>query len=195
VKIVVTSTEPGLDAQVDPRFGRCQFFVFVETDDLSFEAVENPNIAVGGGAGIQSAQAIAEKGAAVVLTGNCGPNAYQTLAAAGVQVIVGVSGSVRQVVEQFKSGAFSAADQPNVQSHFGMGTGPGMGRGMGQGMGQGMGRGMGRGMGQGMGRGMGMGMSPAPPMTPPAQMTTEQEIEMLKRQIDQINGRIKELEG
>ena len=103
MKIVVTSTGPGLDAQIDPRFGRCQYFVFVETDDLSFEVVENPNIALGGGAGIQSAQVSAEKGGAVVLTGNCGPNAYQTLAAAGVQVIVRVSGSVREVVEQFKA--------------------------------------------------------------------------------------------
>ena len=177
MRIVITSTGPDLDAAVDPRFGRCQHFVFVETDDMGVEAMENPNIALGGGAGIQSAQLITDKGAAVVLTGNCGPNAYQTLAAAGVQVIVGVSGSVREAVEQYKTGALSATTQANVQSHFGMGMGRGMGRGM----------------------GMGAGMVPGASMTSPAQ-TKEQELEMLKQQadalqqqIEEINARIREI--
>ena len=178
MRIVVTSTGPDLDAAVDPRFGRCRHFVFVETDDMGFEAVENPNTAVGGGAGIQSARLIADKGAAVVLTGNCGPNAYQTLAAAGVQIIVGVSGSVREAVKRYKTGAFSATTQPNVQSHFGMGMGGAMGRGMGR----------------------GAGMVPGASMTPLAQMTKEQELEMLKQQgdalqqqIEEVNARIREI--
>lgn len=62
MKIAITSIGPDLDAEVDPRFGRCQYFLIVELNDLSFEAIENPNIAIGGGAGIQSAQLIAEKG-------------------------------------------------------------------------------------------------------------------------------------
>jgi len=132
--------------------------------------VENPNVALGGGAGIQSAQLMADRDVQVVLTGNCGPNAFRTLEAAGVQVIVGVSGSVREAAEQFKAEAFSATAEPNVTSHFGTGAGSplsqvpppqaGMGGGMGMGAGAGMGggRGMGRGMGGGGGRGMGGGM-------------------------------------
>ena len=82
MKVVVTTEGPDLDSRVDPRFGRCACFLFVEIDDLSFEAVENPNMALGGGAGIQSAQLGSEKGAEVVITGNVGPNAYRTLEAA-----------------------------------------------------------------------------------------------------------------
>jgi len=110
-----------------------------------------------------------------VLTGNCGPNAFNVFGQAGIQVIVGVNGPVLNAVEQFKRGAFSSASQPNVASHFGMNTSPadptptgqpmtgslGQGGGMGLGMGggRGMGRGMGggRGMGKSMGRGGGMG--------------------------------------
>jgi predicted Fe-Mo cluster-binding NifX family protein len=121
MKVAVTSTGPTLDAAVDPRFGRCACFVIVEIDDMSFEAVENANSALGGGAGIQSAQLVASKGARTVLTGNCGPNAHQTLSAAGIEVIVGSSGTVRQMVERFKSGGLSAASSPNVASHSGMG--------------------------------------------------------------------------
>ncbi len=171
MKIAVTSTGSTLDDQVEMRFGRCAYFLIIDPDTLEFEAIPNPNIAVGGGAGIQSAQLMANKDVSVVLTGNCGPNAFETFGAAGIQVITGVSGQVRQAVQQYKSGTLGSASSPSVQSHFGdgmrgeMGGGRGMGRGMGMGGGMGGGRGMGRGMGmgggmgggRGMGRGMGMG--------------------------------------
>ena len=180
--VAVTAKGNTLDDQVDPRFGRCPYFLVVDTKTLTAEPVENPNLALGGGAGIQSAQLMAEHDVKVVLTGNCGPNAYQTLNAAEIEVIVGVSGVVRDAVEQFKSGALSSTQGPNVASHFGMGADAGgqttpqapqaggqaleemtvgigggaMGRGMGGG-GRRMGGGMGMGGGRGMGRGMGMG--------------------------------------
>ena len=121
MKIAITATGANLEASVDPRFGRCACFLVVETDDLSFEAVENPNVALGGGAGIQSAQLVASKGVTHVLTGNCGPNAHQTLSAAGIVIVVGCSGVVRDVIEQYKAGQFAATGEPNVASHFGIG--------------------------------------------------------------------------
>jgi len=196
MKIAVTSTGPTLDDNVEARFGRCPYFLIVDTDTMQFEAIENPNIALGGGAGIQSAQLMSEKKVTTVLTGNCGPNAFAVFGQAGIQVIVGVSGPVRNAVEQFKTGFFSSASGPNVASHFGMnaatpaptatgqpmtgpvgqggamGLGMGGGRGMGRGKGRGMGRGggMGRGMGKGMGGGGGMGgvMSMPAPMGMPS---------------------------
>ena len=175
MRIAITASGPTLDADLDPRFGRCAYFLIVDTDTLDFEAVENPNVALGGGAGIQSAQLIAAKDVKFVLTGNCGPNAHATLSAASIEVIPGCSGAVRDAVERFKAGQFNAASEPNVARHSGMadtpsppagqpglGGGAGMGRGPGgggggRGMGRGMGKGMGRGGGQGRGRGGGMG--------------------------------------
>jgi predicted Fe-Mo cluster-binding NifX family protein len=121
MKVAISATRPSLDADTDPRFGRCSCFVIVETDDMSFEAVENANSTLGGGAGIQSAQLMAQKGAKAVLTGNCGPNAHQALSAAGIEVIVGCSGSVSEVVERFMSGQLLPSAAPNVASHSGMG--------------------------------------------------------------------------
>jgi len=190
MKIAVTSTGPGLDDNVEARFGRCPYFLIIDTDTMQYEAIENPNIALGGGAGIQSAQLMSEKGVTTVLTGNCGPNAFNVFGQAGIQVIIGVSGVVRNAVEQFKTGVFSSASGPNVASHFGlnaatsgptaasqpmtspMGQGQGSGMGLGMGGGRGMGRGMGggRGMGKGMGRGggMGRGMGMGAPMGMPS---------------------------
>lgn len=168
MKIAITAVAPQLDADVDPRFGRCPYFVIVETDDLGFEAIDNGNQALGQGAGIQSARLLAEHGVKYALTGNCGPNAHQTLTAANIGVIVGCAGTVRSVAEQFIAGHLQSADAPNVPGHTGMGTqggpasmpapppsGPGGGSGMGRGMGRGGGGGMGGGRGRGGGGGMG----------------------------------------
>jgi predicted Fe-Mo cluster-binding NifX family protein len=120
MKIALTSNGSDLDAQVDPRFGRCPYFLIVETDTLAFEAIQNPNSARGGGAGIQSAQLLAEKDVKAVLTGSCGPNAFQTLQAAEVDVHTGVNGNVRTAIEDYKAGTLSTSAQANVGSHNGM---------------------------------------------------------------------------
>lgn len=96
MKIAVTSTGPTLDAVVETRFGRCAYFLCIDLDTDAQEAIPNPNIALGGGAGPQSAQLLADKAVSVVLTGNCGPNAFQTFGAAGIQVINGIYSLMRK---------------------------------------------------------------------------------------------------
>jgi predicted Fe-Mo cluster-binding NifX family protein len=121
LKIAISATAPGLDAEVDPRFGRCQYFVLIDLDNMEFEAIENANLMASGGAGIASAQTVASKGVQIVLTGDCGPNAYRTLEAAGIQVVTGVSGNIRKAIERYKSGEFKTTSKPSVCSHSGMG--------------------------------------------------------------------------
>ncbi|MEJ2660121.1 MAG: NifB/NifX family molybdenum-iron cluster-binding protein [Desulfobacteraceae bacterium] len=142
MRIAVTSNGPSLDAVVEPRFGRSPYFLCIDPDTLVLEAIPNPNMALSGGAGPQSAQLMAEKGVSAVLTGNCGPNAFQAFGAAGIQVITGVSGLVREAVDQFKAGRLKPAATPSVRGHFGTGGRPG-GRGMGRRMGTGRIRGPG----------------------------------------------------
>jgi predicted Fe-Mo cluster-binding NifX family protein len=169
MKIAISAEGPSLDSMIDPRFGRCAYFIIIDTDSYSFEAMENPNITLGGGAGIQSGQMMADKGVQALITGNCGPNAHKVLSAAGVDIITGASGLVSDAVEDFKAGKFAPTSEPNVEAHFDpsagagqatgsqAGIGMGGGRGMGGGGGRGMGGGGGRGMGGGGGRGMGGG--------------------------------------
>lgn len=123
MKIVVSAAGKDLDAEVDPRFGRCQYLAFVDTDTMEFEAIENAAMAAGGGAGIATAQTVADRGAKAVLTGNMGPNAYEVLSQAGIQVLTGVSGKVKDVVEAFKSGSLSESSGPTVGAHHGTGAG------------------------------------------------------------------------
>jgi len=176
MKVAISATGTSLDAEIDPRFGRCQYIVVVDTDTMEYEATENTNIMASGGAGISTAQTVASTGAQVVLTGNCGPNAYQTLSAAGIQVITGVSGSIKQAIEDYKAGKFKATSGPSTGAHSGMGGGMGSG-----------------------GRGMGMSIGSAEPTT--QVQSKEQEIgmlkgqtEMLKEQMDVIQHRLEELQ-
>jgi predicted Fe-Mo cluster-binding NifX family protein len=119
MKLCITSRGNDLSATVDPRFGRCQYFMFVDSGTMQFEAVGNPAFAAGG-AGIQAAQFVGNKGVKVVLTGDVGPNAFQALQAAGVKIITGVSGSVKEAVEKFERGELQYTGAPSVESHAGM---------------------------------------------------------------------------
>lgn len=224
MKIVISATGPSLDAEVDPRFGRCQYFIVVDLDDMSFEALPNTNLAQGSGVGIQSAKMVADQGASAVLTGNIGPNAQDVLSEVGVDVITGVSGTVREKAQQYKNGELRPSNQPNAQNVSGPQAGanqslsprpkqaPNMGSGMGRGMGIGRGMGGGRGMkcgcGIGGGRsvrmGRGMGRAPYAPtaMTSSREMTREDELvhlkedaRMLREQMEAIERRIKELQN
>ncbi|MFH1878150.1 MAG: NifB/NifX family molybdenum-iron cluster-binding protein [Candidatus Omnitrophota bacterium] len=119
-KICVTAEGDNWDANVDPRFGRCKYFIIVDTDTMGFEAITNPNINSMGGAGIQSGQLIAGKQAKALLTGHVGPNAFQTLQAAGVSVITGISGTVKEAVDKYKKGDLKPTVGSSVNSKFGM---------------------------------------------------------------------------
>jgi predicted Fe-Mo cluster-binding NifX family protein len=152
MKIAVSSSGKDLDSLIDPRFGRCAYFLIVETDDMSFEVFDNQSIASGGGAGIQSAQFISSKGAKAVITGNCGPNAVQTLAAAGIEVFLENTGIVRKVLQKFKDGGLTSTNTANASEYSGLGDKTNSGRGMGGQRGMGRGRGMGGRGGSGAGR-------------------------------------------
>jgi predicted Fe-Mo cluster-binding NifX family protein len=45
MKVAVTAQGKDLGDQVDPRFGRCPYFLVVDTDTMVAEAIENPNLA------------------------------------------------------------------------------------------------------------------------------------------------------
>lgn len=189
MRIAISANGSSLDTEVDPRFGRCPYFIIVDPETMEFEAIDNSSAMATGGAGISAGQAIAGKDIQVVLTGNCGPNAYQVLSSAGIQVITGISGKVKDVIEDYRAGKYKASSQPNVPDHFGSNaiSGTGSGFGMRGGMGRGMRRGMGRGMGMG-GRMMMPSSMAALPQNP------QQEIESLKAQSEALAQQLTEIQ-
>jgi predicted Fe-Mo cluster-binding NifX family protein len=120
VKIAITSQGDNLEALVDPRFGRCAYFIIIDPGTEKFEAVLNPAVDAMGGAGPQSAQTISDKGAVAAITGNVGPNAFQTLKAANIKVYQGASGTVKETLAKYKSGELKEFSNSSVPGHFGL---------------------------------------------------------------------------
>lgn len=186
MQIAVSASGEGLEAPASPVFGRCPYYVLVDTETWAARTVPNPAVAAGGGAGVQAAQYVVREGAQAVITGNVGPNAFQVLQAAGVPVYLSPGGTVRQVVEAFKRGELRMLDQASAPAHAGMG----------------------RGMGRGIGRGMAPSPGPAsPPASPPeasacpSASPREQELAelrdiaaQLRRQLAEVMERIEKLE-
>jgi predicted Fe-Mo cluster-binding NifX family protein len=194
MKLAVSADGNSLEATVDPRFGRCGYFIVVETDDLSFQAYANANAELPQSAGIQAASFVAATGVRGVLTGNCGPKAMDVLLAGDIQIFTGQSGTVREAVERFRNGTLpAAASRENVA------TGPrGGGRCGGKGMGSG--RGLGGRCGLGGGRGMGQGagnfldVSPAKPPQTGTLAELKAQAAQLHKQMEAITLRIAQME-
>ncbi len=119
MKIAITSKGVDLDSEIDPRFGRAAYILVVDTDSLAFEALDNSeNVNSFKGAGIQAATMISDKGAEVLLTGFCGPNAFKALNAANIKVANDATGTVKDAVNAFNEGKVSFADAANVEGHW-----------------------------------------------------------------------------
>jgi len=121
MKICVSSTEKDLNAVVDQRFGRCQYFLIVDMETMKVKTISNEGTLSSGGAGIQAAQIVTKEGVGSVITGNIGPNAFQILQAAGIKVFTGAEGTIKDAIESYKEGKLQETGSPNVGSHSGIG--------------------------------------------------------------------------
>lgn len=108
MKICITSSGDNLESQIDQRFGRCGYFIIWDDVSNAFEAIVNPNIDVGSGAGIQSAQLVVAKQVSMVITGEVGPKAEQVLQAAKLRIITGENGNIKEAIEKYKSNGINA---------------------------------------------------------------------------------------
>jgi predicted Fe-Mo cluster-binding NifX family protein len=119
MKIAITSTGKDLNSDMDPRFGRARYLLILDENGNLIESFDNSaNINAMQGAGIQAAKTVFEKGVNVLVTGRCGPNAFKTLQAAGVKVVVDQSGPVLDAVAKLKSGKLEFASQANTEGHW-----------------------------------------------------------------------------
>lgn len=116
MKIAVTSKGKDLYSEVDPRFGRAAFFLIVDSETGEYEVLDNgENVNAFKGAGIQAARMISEKGAEVLVTGFCGPNAFKAIQAANIKVANNASGSVIDAMTAYLDGKLPLADGANVE--------------------------------------------------------------------------------
>jgi len=99
MKIAVAAMENALDGDVADRFGRCPWFLIVDSESMEFEGFENPAANLPGGAGPTAVQSVVDRGAEVLIASELGPKAQQAAAAAGIRAVV-ATGSIREAISQ-----------------------------------------------------------------------------------------------
>jgi predicted Fe-Mo cluster-binding NifX family protein len=119
MKLVFPSNGKGIDDHIDQRFGRCPYFVSFDTETRTVSHIDNvQNYQAAQGAGIQSATQVVNMHADVCITGHCGPKAFKVFNTAGVRVITGVDGKIREAIARFSDGNLTFADTADVEGHW-----------------------------------------------------------------------------
>ncbi|MGE5598091.1 MAG: NifB/NifX family molybdenum-iron cluster-binding protein [Bacteroidota bacterium] len=93
----------GLEETVSAHFGSAPYFTLVDLDSGAVEAVANANQHHSHGQ-CQPMSSIAGRGVNAVVTGGMGRRAIERLSAGGVKVYRAEGGTVREIVERFKTG-------------------------------------------------------------------------------------------
>jgi predicted Fe-Mo cluster-binding NifX family protein len=133
MKICVCATGPNLDSLVSAVFGRCPYFLIVDSKTEEFKAISNSALQAGRGAGVTASQLVASEKAGVVICGNFGPNAFSILQMSGIKIYPGVFGlTVKQALDKYNKRELKEMKISTAPGPF---TPPGRGRGRGRGFG------------------------------------------------------------
>lgn len=138
MKIAISSTGEDINSPIDPKFGRCPFFMLAEVEDKKIKnskAIKNTAMLQGGGAGITAAQIIGNEGADAIIAVSFGPRAFGVLSELNIEMYQGIQGTVEENIQQFIEGKLKKIE--TATGPMGMGPKPGMGQGQGAGRGQG----------------------------------------------------------
>jgi predicted Fe-Mo cluster-binding NifX family protein len=111
MKICFTAQGTSSDALTEERFGRAPYFIIIESENGSFEAIKNPVAGGGGGVGPRAAQVLIANNVKALVSGQVGGNAREVLAAAGIAVYKSHSGgSVKDAFEQFTNNTLARSE-------------------------------------------------------------------------------------
>ena len=112
MKLAISTDAPQLNAQLDPRFGRCAYFIIIDTETREWNALPNPAAGAGVGAGPQSVQFLANQGVEAVVGPHFGPKAFTALEAAGIRIYTASGGQADALLDDFLAGALVPVTQP-----------------------------------------------------------------------------------
>jgi predicted Fe-Mo cluster-binding NifX family protein len=114
--VAISANGKDIDAGVEPRFGRARFFILVDPITQQWEPFDNlANLSSMQGVGILTAKNLTKNRVVqTVITGNCGPKAFEELKGAGVKVFLDAQGTVRQALFKWRRGELEQASGPNM---------------------------------------------------------------------------------
>lgn len=120
MKICISACGKDPESEVDPQFGRCNYFLIIDPDAGSVLSIKNPGLKAQNGAGIRAAETIVDEGVNTLLTGIVGPNSFSVLSEAGIEIYSGVRGTVSSSLREYQSGKLPILKSPNASNHSSM---------------------------------------------------------------------------
>lgn len=119
MKVAFSTSGETLEAPLDERFGRAPKFLVYDLEAEKFEIIDNrQNVEASQGAGVQAAETIARSEVGSLVTGHCGPKAFQVLSAAGIKVYNTTEATVAAALEAFKAGRLTTAKTADTEGHW-----------------------------------------------------------------------------
>jgi len=117
MKICITSTGKDLQSQMDPRFGRAQYFLIYDLDNNAYSVIDNESIEASGGAGTSASQTMSTEGVQAVISGNFGPNASDALNAFEIEMYTSESGVINEIIDNFRNDKLNKVASATVKGH------------------------------------------------------------------------------
>ena len=113
MKICFSASGKDEKSMLNPRFGRCSYFLIFDDKDEKWVMVNNQAAPAFRGAGISAAQKIVDLGCKTIVTGNMGPNAFNVMSASGVKIYLGdLEKNVADNLKMYKEGELSELSAP-----------------------------------------------------------------------------------
>ncbi len=110
---VAVESRSGLEAEISRHFGRCPYYVILETDKKEVKqpvkVIANPYATVHGQPG-QVPSFLKEQGIEVIIAGGMGPRAVGFFNQHGIKVVTGASGKVKEAVDSFLKGELESSE-------------------------------------------------------------------------------------
>ena len=118
--VAITTNEPKFETTLEPRFGRCSYFVVVDSEIDEWESFNNPAVESMGGAGPQAAQFLSDQSVDTVISGEFGPKAFTALQAAKIRMFKSKVEVVESIYKKFQNGELDQISKPTMpQRHAG----------------------------------------------------------------------------
>lgn len=119
MKVAFTSQGNSLDSEFDQRFGRAMYFIIYDTETNESLTLENmAGVESAHGAGISAAKKLVDAKVEALVTGNCGPNAFNVLSGNDIKIYLSNSKTVREAMEEFNQGRLQISNSPTKGGHW-----------------------------------------------------------------------------
>ena len=109
---IPTLDQRGLLSDISMHFGKTPYFTFVKLDDGEIKDVDVVESFGKHKGGSQTpAEIILNTGADILICGNLGPKAVYMLRDSEIEVFSGASGTVKEILREWRNGKLSFADE------------------------------------------------------------------------------------